>query len=96
MGLILIFGTPYPSKSRSEAEDKQAASSSLKFVLVNELQNLSVLLPNLSQKDTFALLRFMGLQIMDSSYPLYTSVEVEHDMGKIMAYVRSEKVAYSI
>lgn len=33
----------------------------------------------------------MGLQIMDSSYPLYTSVEVEHDMGKMLAYVCSEQ-----
>lgn len=36
----------------------------------------------------------MGLQIMDSSYPLYTSVEVEQDIGKIMAYVRSEQISY--
>lgn len=35
----------------------------------------------------------MGLQIMDSSYPLYTSVEVEQDMGKIMAYVRWEQMS---
>lgn len=35
----------------------------------------------------------MGLQIMDSSYPLYTSVEVEHDMGKMMAYVCWEQLS---
>lgn len=91
MGPIWILGTPYPSKTRSEAEDKQAASSSLEIVLVNETTNLSALPPNSSPK-THSLI-FMGLHIMDSSYPLYTSVEVEQDIGKIMAYVRSEQMS---
>lgn len=88
------MGTPYPSKTRSDAEDKQAASSSLKIVLVNELQIFQPF-HRIYRKKTHSLI-FMGLQIMDSSYPLYTSVEVEHDIGKIMAYVRSEQIAYSM